>query len=381
MDPTRRSSACAALLIAVAFCLAGLGASAPPAGAATQDDIFTVADIPVDATASSAVAAREAARTDGQRRAFRVLLERLTLVADRGRLPRVGDEQLTEMVRDFSVANERSSAVRYLASYTFRFRPDAVRKLLRDAGIPFAETVSKPVIVLAVLRRDDTTLLWDDPNPWRAAWSDRNGRGGLVPFVVPLGDAADVAAVGPDEALAADRAALARVAALHGGGDILIAAATLRPTGELQTTLRRVSAAGGASEISSASFQPNAGESEGDFMARAAAAGAADVEEAWRRENVLATGTESVLTASVPIGGLADWVTVRDRLKSVPTVKRSEVLALDKENARIEIHYLGDPARLRLALAQRDLVLDGSEDSWTLRPRGGAGHPAANPPN
>src|SRR6185437_11149732 len=189
---------------------------------------FTVADIPVDATASSAVAARAAARVAGQRRAFRMLLERLTLVADRGRLPRVGDQQLTEMVRDFSVANERSSAVRYLASYTFRFRPDAVRKLLRDAGIPFAETVSKPVVVLAVLRRGDATLLWDDPNPWRAAWSDHNGGGGLVPFVVPLGDAADVAAVGPDEALAADRDALARVAALHGGGDILIAAATLR---------------------------------------------------------------------------------------------------------------------------------------------------------
>lgn len=380
MDTTRRSSAYAALLMAVAFGLVCLCAGAGPAGAAAQDDVFTVADVPVDATASSAVAAREAARADGQRHAFRMLLERLTLVADRGRLPRVGDQQLTEMVRDFEVANERSSAVRYLASYTFRFRPDAVRKLLRDAGIPFAETVSKPVVVLAVLRRGNATLLWDDPNPWRAAWSDHNGSGGLVPFIVPLGDAADVAAIGADEALAADPAALGRVAALHGGGDILIAAATQHPTGELQTTLRRVSAPGGASEISNAAFRPNAGESEGDFMARAAAAGAADVEEAWRRENVLATGKEGVLTAAVPITDLADWVTVRDRLKSVPTVKRSEIITLDKQAARIEIHYLGDPARLRLALAQRDLVLDGSEDSWTLRPRGGADRPAGNPP-
>jgi hypothetical protein len=381
MDPKRRSSAYAALLIAFFFGLIGLGAGGGPAGAATQDDVFTVADVPVDATASSAVAAREAARVDGQRRAFRMLLERLTLVADRGRLPRVGDQQLTEMVRDFSVANERSSAVRYLASYTFRFRPDAVRKLLRDAGIPFAETVSKPVVVLAVLRRGDATLLWDDPNPWRAAWSDHNGGGGLVPFIVPLGDAADVAAIGADEALAADPAALGRVAALYGGGDILIAAATQRPTGELQTTLRRVSATGGASAISNTAFQPNPGESEGDFMARAAASGAADVEEAWRRENVLATGNEGVLTASVPIGDLAGWVAVRDRLKSVPTVKRSEVLTLDKQTARIEIHYLGDPARLRLALAQRDLLLDGSEDSWTLRPRGGADRPPGTPAN
>lgn len=381
MDPTRRRSAYATLLVAAVFCLVGLCLDARPAEAAAPTDIFTVADIPVDATATSAVAAREAARADGQRRAFRVLLERLTLVADRGRLPRVGDQQLTEMVRDFEVANERSSAVRYLASYTFRFRPDAVRKLLRDAGIPFTETVSKPVVVLAVLRRGDATLLWDDPNPWRAAWSDHSGSGGLVPFVVPLGDAADVAAIGAEEALAADRAALGRVAALYGGGDLLIAAATKRPTGELQTTLRRVSLAGGASDISNATFQPNAGESEADLMARAATAGAAAVEEAWRRENVLATGTEGVLTAAVPINDLADWVTVRDRLKGVPTVKRSDIVALGKQSARIEIHYLGDPARLRLALAQRDLVLDGSEDTWTLRPRGGSVRPSGAPPN
>src|SRR5260370_3811767 len=177
MNPARRIAGRPAWLIAPAAligasliggCLIGLAAllwSAGPAGAAAPADIFTVAGVPVDATASNAVAAREAARIDGQRRAFRILLERLTIAADHPRLPRVGDQQLTDMVRDFEVASERSSAVRYLATYTFRFRPDAGRTLLPDAGIPFAETVSKPVIVLAVLRRDDPTLLWDDPNP------------------------------------------------------------------------------------------------------------------------------------------------------------------------------------------------------------------------
>ncbi|HEX3498355.1 MAG TPA: DUF2066 domain-containing protein, partial [Stellaceae bacterium] len=350
------------------------------ATAAAASDIFTVADVPVDATAANAVAARDAARLDGERRAFRQLLERLTLVADRGRLPRVGDQQLTDMVRDFEVANERSSGIRYLATYTFRFRPETVRALLRDAGIPFAETVSKPVVVLPVLRRDDAAVLWDDPNPWRAAWSDRTGSSGLVPLVVPLGDAEDVAAIGPDQALAADPAALTRIAAHNGGGDILIAAATQRSGGELQTSLRRVSASG-TSEIAKASFQPAPGESDSAFMARAVAASVADVEEGWRRDNVLATGKEGVLTAAVPLnGGLAEWLVVRDRLRGVPTVKRSDVLTLGRQAARIEIHYLGDPARLRVALAQRDLVLDGGEDSWTLRPRSGAARPPGDPP-
>jgi hypothetical protein len=368
------------ILFAGLILLVALAGPARQAAAAAPSDIFTVADVPVDATASNAVAARDAARLDGERRAFRQLLERLTLAADRGRLPRVGDQQLTDMVRDFEVANERSSGVRYLATYTFRFQAEAVRALLRDAGIPFAETVSKPVVVLPVLRRDNAAVLWDDPNPWRAAWSDRSGAGGLVPLVVPLGDAADLAAIGADQALAADPAALTRIAAHNGGGDILIAAATQDSGGALQTSLRRVSASG-TSEIAKGSFQPASGESDSAFMARAVAASVADVEEAWRRDNVLATGTEGVLTAAVPLdGGLADWLVVRDRLKGVPTVKRSDVVTIGRQAARIEIHYLGDPARLRVALAQRDLVLDGGDDAWTLRPRSGAARPPDDPP-
>src|SRR5690242_18732180 len=95
----------AAILVAgVLFVAAGL-----PAGAArAQDrsgDVFAVT-VPVDKTAKSAVAAREEARTDGERRAFRQLLERLTLPADHGRLPRVDGATLTAMVQDISVANE-----------------------------------------------------------------------------------------------------------------------------------------------------------------------------------------------------------------------------------------------------------------------------------
>src|SRR2546430_1485791 len=80
---------------------------------------------------------------------------------------------------------------------------------------------------------------------------------------------------------------------------------------------------------------------------------------------------------AVPLSdGLADWLTVRDRLKGVPIVRRSDVVTIGRQAARVEIHYLGDAARLRLALAQRDLVLDGGEDNWTLRPRGGVAQPA-----
>jgi hypothetical protein len=101
-------------------------------------------------------------------------------------------------------------------------------------------------------------------------------------------------------------------------------------------------------------------------------ASAGAVQEAWRRGNVLAPGKEEILTAEVPLVGVADWVLVRGRLAGVPAVKRSDLMSLGKQSARVEIHYLGDPTRLRTALAQRDLVLDGAEGAWSLRPRPGS---------
>jgi hypothetical protein len=117
-------------------------------------------------------------------------------------------------------------------------------------------------------------------------------------------------------------------------------------------------------------------------MGRAVAASIADLEDAWKRQTVVGFGSEAVLTADVPISGLADWLYVRDHLMGVPAITRSNLLFLGKSGARLEIHYSGDPAKLQLALAQRDLTLSGSGASWILQRRVSASAPlpAATPP-
>src|SRR3974390_951429 len=131
--------------MAVAAAWAFFGFSAV---AADRVDIFTVS-VPVDATAANANTARDTARLDGEHRAHAALLDRLTLASDQARLPAATDAMLNDLIEGFEVANERRSTVRYLADYTFHFRRDAVERVLREQGIPFAETPSKPLVVLA----------------------------------------------------------------------------------------------------------------------------------------------------------------------------------------------------------------------------------------
>ena len=46
------------------------------------------------------------------------------------------------------------------------------------------------------------------------------------------------------------------------------------------------------------------------------------------------------------------------------------IVALNRNEARLDLVYVGDPAQLKLALAQRDLDLQEGDPNWTLRPRG-----------
>src|SRR3990167_2989805 len=57
------------------------------AGPASASVVFDVTGVAVDVTADTAAAARERAIAEGERAAFRRLLERLTLRSDHSRLP------------------------------------------------------------------------------------------------------------------------------------------------------------------------------------------------------------------------------------------------------------------------------------------------------
>ncbi|MGO8914692.1 MAG: DUF2066 domain-containing protein [Stellaceae bacterium] len=366
-------------LLAAALLLgAGLVDGAAAEVPARRVDVYTVSPVPVDVTAANAAAARDQAIAEGESRGFDLLMRRMTLAADRGRLPPVDAALLNDLVQGFEVAHERRSDVRYLADFTVHFRPDAVRQRLRQAGIGFAETASKPVIVLPVLHQGDKVTLWDDPNPWRDAWANAPLPSGLVPLVRPLGELEDIQAIDADAAARGDDERLQAIAQRYGGADVLVTQATLASDGPQHavdvTSTRYAPGLPGAEQSWVGATTANPGESDADMMGRAIADVMAQVEEAWKAANILDTRQGGTLMARVPTGSLQEWVAVRDRLSAIPAVRGSRLLALDRNEARIELRYVGDADQLRLALAQRDLELTGADPDWVLQRR------AAPPP-
>jgi len=363
--PARRSRHRPRRLVALLALVLAWTATPTPAAqaqdAAQAGDLYTLAGIEVDVTGDSAAEARDQALAEAHRKAFQRLVTRLVPRGAQGQVPDLSYDNLGGLVRSFEVNDERSSSVRYLATLTFHFQPQAVRTLLRRHDVPFAETQSKPVLVLPLFGAAGDAVLWDDPNPWRDAWSARGPDSGLVPLTLPLGDLGDLRAITAEDALNQDLDALRAIARRYDAGDVLVAQAIPAREREgapasAQIITRRISP-DGQSGTWIDNVRQRDGETRGAMYARAAERVAREVENTWKLSNVLRFDSESRMRVAVPIRALEDWAVLRRRLQTVPLVDSSQVLRLSRQQAELELVYYGDRRQLRRALAQSDLML------------------------
>jgi hypothetical protein len=343
------------------------------------------ATVKVDATADSVAAARELARIDGQRRALALVIDRLSGSSESAKLPKLDDRTVTDMVESFEVANERMSAVRYLADYTFHFRPSKVRRLVHSADSAPAEANSrpavdeggsKPVIVLPVYKDSARTVLWDDPNAWRQAWGQQSVGPGLSHLTVPLGDASDLAIIDSSRAEAGSPDALTAIAQRNGGDEAIVALATARREGDklvgLDLSIKRYRS-GHLSDTRESTLEADPGESADDFLKRAADTTARQIASSSKKSPGPSSDQQVSLGAIVPIGSISEWVRVRDRLASVPAIRKVDLLSLNRHEAKIQINYVGSSEQLRSSLAEVDLGVDGTDPIWRLQLSGAMG--------
>ena len=355
-------------LLAAACILAPAPAAASPD--AVRGDPFTVSDVRVDEQADTAAAARDAAISAAHRIAFARLVARLVPQDQRPRLPDRDAAGIAPLVESFAIDSEKASDVRYLAAMTFRFRRADVRRLLRARGIDFAETASRPVLVLPVLDDAGALSLWERPNPWFDAWKALPPSDGLVPVFLPEGGLADIRDIGAGQVAAGDARRISALAARYGAGSALAAVARFRAdlrSGRraLEVSLRRFGG-GGAEAPRTVSLARGPGEDRNAVIARAAREAAAGIEEDWKRRTLLSFAAPGEIVARLAPVRLADWVAVRRALASVAMLRDVQLAAISRRAAAVRLGFYGTVEQLRLALAQRGIALDGGDGSWTL---------------
>lgn len=359
------------------FCCLWAPATAAAQGADTakpraETDVFTVQGLAVDVTAESAVAARAQALRSGQRQALNRVMRRLTLNGEHANLPRPDNKAVAQMVAAVQVENEKTSNVRYLANLTVRFQRAAVRNLLRGAGIGFSETRAKTSLVLPVYEKGAALSLFEDGNLWREAWERVDlPVDSLLPLVLPAGDLRDITTITAEAALSGREDQLRAIGQHYGVDNVVVLHAVLSfdlaagGAPKIQVNLLRFTSRGRSTEV--LDYGASVGEDIEADMNRLAGRIAADQLEQWKRRTQLTFGSETSLSAQVPLQGLADWLTVRQRLADTAMVRAVSLRGISRLDAQVVIDYLGDTDSLVVSLAQRDLHLTLVDGFWVLR--------------
>lgn len=436
------------LRLAALLSVLGLSALWASSAFAIGEDVFVVPRVTVQAEANSATAAKDAAQTQGRRRAMDILLRRLTVEDDWPYLPRIVDPQATaetapdnagvagldpaspvlpdfepgfadvdapriitltdrdleELESGFEVYNEKSSSRTYRAFITYRFKPAAVRRLLRDAQIPYSEAQTRTALVLPVLQTQQDIYLWEENNPWMAAWKVRPYNNELTPMIAPLGDVEDSGAITARQALNLDAEALQIMAERYSVSQVIVAHAYLRQVdGEDRLRVRLINGfresgeIGGLEEFNTPEEDDGAafgafGPANNDFMlARAGdvlaearfnrpsgnfpALAEAAIETAiakhatpWKRQTLIDHTEAALLEASAYFASIGEWAQIRSALVSTPLIGSIQVRSMSRLGAEMLIRSYGDPGKLIVAMEAQGLALwteDGGE-RWRI---------------
>jgi hypothetical protein len=334
-------------------------------------DVFEVKGVYVDVTADNVTKARQQAMREAQGRAFDIMLRRLTLRGDREFLPWVEPKDRPLYIRDFSVSGEKTSSVRYLASFTFHFKADAIRNLLKGRNLAFAETISKPVLVLPLYEEAGKVSVWGEDNPWRNAWSGLGAQNGLIPLALPLGDIADMGQVNEQQAYDGDETSILAMANRYGVESAVVVSLAVAGRDDLGQPILAdliVNRVGSkyAGRTTLLGFQAEDGETAESFFNRAVQEAIYLIDEGWKQDNLLQFGVTDVVPVNLVITDLSEWLAVKARLKTVAVVRKIELALLSRDAVQMNIHFIGKLDQLINSLKQVDLDLTLNGESWSL---------------
>jgi hypothetical protein len=372
-------------LVAALVSIVGSVVAPDPGRAQAAGNMFRVSDIPVDVTAGDAVAARQDALEQGQRRGLERLLRRLVPAERHARLPSVGGRPIDRYVQSFEIADEEVSSTRYIADLTVTYAPEAVRDLLADAGVPFAETASAPLLVLPLYEGPEGPRLWPEGNPWWQAWADNLDPERLLRLVLPLGDLEDMALVGVEQAQAGDPGPLLALAERYGSQDVLVVGARPidgtragadpaveadAPPPAVRLEVRRIGGEELGNPPETVRGQP--GQTMEALLGDAVRGLQDSLDEEWKSANLLRYDQPGLMVVDVPIARLSDWVGIHQGLQSLPEISEVDIAAFARETVRARIRYIGDEQRLEQSLARLGLALSREGESWRLLPMAGS---------
>lgn len=369
-----------------------------PSPGRAADQAYTVNDVKVDILSESAVKARDKAFGEAQKVAFIKLAGRFRSPEAMAGFVPPDARTIAGMVQDFELVSEQLSTRRYLGTYTFRFKANAVNRYFGSGpAYGLNETVSaRPTSGLMILpffqQEGAASVLWDPAkNPWLQAWQKTSLNG----LLLPLGDASDIMDVRDAQALNYNAAGLKRMLKRYESHDAVILLARFNQaaanplTVEIYRTdkyppelVQKLPVNNGTSRTLGELMQKTIGNVK-DVLAsnwkvvdepEMAQETPLQVEEQLEPDPVTVDREaipqpaprqpqQAALAGNIRVktrfSTIAEWLATRRTLNTVPSVTGVRIVALRANEAVVDLNYADWPS-LSTGLSSRGLSIQGT---------------------
>lgn len=360
-----------------ALCVVIAMACAP----AQAEEIFTVADVEVEATGDSATAARDAAIAQGQMAAFTKLLEQMDPTDGKAKAAKYNATQVANTVRGMEVMNEKMTSKSYKATLKLTFDPDQIRQVLGQAPAGAAASTAtatttaatapralpSAVLILPILRRDQSLQLWEEGNQWRTIWNSVALEKGAGQLVVPYGDPNDISVVDAQKAISGGYGLFQPLADRYGAQEVVVTEAIYQPgirPLKMKVNIRRVGP--GYDELTTSIYDGKPEETPEMLLIRAAQEVATDLQKSQAALNDATNEQINRMTVLATISNLRDWIVMRKMLERVPMITDTELAALSFRQADVVLYYRGPAENLAKGMLAQGLRLSPAGQFWAV---------------
>ncbi len=343
---------------------------APLTASASEAEIK--GDIEVDVSGKDAVDARAKAMEKAENDALNNLLQRFTSPQQaQSIVESLPPARIASMVRGIEVLSERISDRRYRAHLLVTFDGQEISKLVSTAnpdGGSSLETATTAFVVIPVYEEGMKTVLWEEPNPWRAIWKSVGLENNASGVVVPYGDPTDASSINAGNASSATFSSLSNLTNRYGANEIVLLQAKFEatPTMVLTVIKRRLNRT--RNEINLLTYRSDPQETKEMLLTRAAmdiVEKLQDIKSHQVKSNFVG-GEHNRIMLLASISTMASWTELRGKLTKLPMVDKVDVIAISPQQVDISLGYRGTQESLEAGILSLNLRLSKTPNYWVV---------------
>ncbi len=336
------------------------------ANTANASDIFTEKNISINSQGKSAKEAKEAAVLSGEKEAFKKIILKLSSQTNPNALPKISDNELSDMVQAFEIKQERISRTSYSAILDISFNQSIFTRFLQNNGISFAaNNNTKSILLLPILYQNGAQNISLSTSPWNAAWiSYIKDSDGSENFIIARGDNEDISYMDFSNEYPLtvnNEQKLKLLLEKYRAYKILLIEA------KFESANKHI-------EISTKQIFPYT-----DDDALIENFDSAELSDIFLKKIVSETATSlrnkketsapielSKISLIVPFSGLQEWSALSKKLRTISFISKIDQKQITVSSASLDIYYSGSIEELKSHLSENGLAIETHNESHIL---------------